>query len=559
VRLRRIENWERGGGAMSPQSKELEAKNRTIASIFRISGLLTQQIRLDEILRSILISAEKELGFSASCLFLMNEDQEHLDCRMVRGFGDENEKKAYRRPFHMHRHDCIETRAVKSGEVIYFENSNQDPRATSIDHRITEKLGRGQIVYAPLTVKGKIIGCMGVNRPRQGAKISASEIDAFTIFANQASIIIENSRFHEQLMAERNLNRSILESSSSGILTLDKKGNITAVNPEAARILQVDPNRTLSVRIDEAARSHPGLRIFAELFRNPVSQTREYDYIGDDGLQHSVEVTVSPLKDEGGREAGTLFFFKDQTEKKRIGEQIQRMSKLASIGQLAAGIAHEIRNPVMGIAATMELIGDSLEPDHPQRGLLTKSLEEIERMDNIIGELLSLAQPRRMNPQPADVNRLIGDAADFLSSLCQKEDVELILRGDPLVPLVPMDRKALREVVVNVALNAIQSMKGKGKKTLTIATASPDLRLYNMEPGSVQITIDDTGEGISPEIRDKIFDPFFTTRPDGTGLGLYNCHRIIEAHNGAIFMEEGPVRGTRVHILLPATSTRGTP
>jgi nitrate/nitrite-specific signal transduction histidine kinase len=88
---------------MSVQSKELEAKNRTIASIFRISGLLTQQIGLDEILRSILISAEKELGFSASCLFLINDDQEHLDCRMVRGFGEENHKKAYCRPFHMHR------------------------------------------------------------------------------------------------------------------------------------------------------------------------------------------------------------------------------------------------------------------------------------------------------------------------------------------------------------------------------------------------------------------------------------------------------------------------
>jgi len=543
---------------MSPQSRELEAKNRTIASIFRISSLLTQRVSLDEILRSILISAEKELGFSASCLFLMNDDQEHLDCRMVRGFGEENEKQAYRKPFHMHRHDCIETRAVKCGEVICFEDSKNDPRATSIDHRITEKLKRGQIVYAPLTVKGKIIGCMGVNRPREGARISKSEIEAFTIFANQASIIIENSRFHEQLLAERNLNQRILESSPSGILTLDRKGTITAINPEAARILQVDPKWILSVRIDEAARSHhPGLRIFEDLFHHPARRAREYDYPGEDGLRYSVEVTVSPLKDESGHEAGTLFFFKDQTEKKRIGEQIQRMSKLASIGQLAAGIAHEIRNPVMGIAATMELISDNLEPDHPQRQLLTKSLEEIERMDNIIGELLSLAQPRRMNPQPADVNGLIHDAADFLASLCQKENIELILHTDPLVPRVPVDRKALREVVVNVALNAIQSMKGSGRGTLTIATASPDHRLYNMEPGSVQITIDDTGEGIPPEIRDRIFDPFFTTRPDGTGLGLYNCHRIVEAHNGAIFMEEGPSRGTRVHILLPAAPAKG--
>jgi PAS domain S-box-containing protein len=543
------------GDAMSQQRKELEAKNRTIASIFRISGLLTQRVSLDEILRSILIGAEKELGFSASCLFLMNDDQEHLDCRMVRGFGEENEKQAYRKPFHMQRHDCIETRAVKCGEVICFEDTTNDPRATAIDHRITEKLKRGQIVYAPLTVKGKIIGCMGVNRAGEGPRISKSEIEAFTIFANQASIIIENSRFHEQLLAERNLNRSILESSPSGILTLDRKGTITAVNPEAARILRVHPNGILSMKIEEAQKNHRGLRIFGDIFRDHSSRTAEMDYTGEDGQQHSVEITVSPLKGEGGAEAGTLFLFKDQTEKKRISEQIQRMSKLAAVGQLAAGISHEIRNPMMGIAATMELINDGMEPDHPQRRLLTKSMEEIGRVDHVIGELLSLAQPREMNPEPTDANRLIGDVAEFLSGLCRKKNIELVLDCNPRLPPVSMDRKAMREVLINVALNAIQSMKGKG--TLTIATAILEQWLYSMETGSVQITIEDTGEGISPEIRDKIFDPFFTTRPDGTGLGLYNCHRIIEAHNGAIFMEEGPVRGTRVQILLPAASTGG--
>ncbi|HET6489586.1 MAG TPA: ATP-binding protein [Syntrophales bacterium] len=542
---------------MSQQQKELEAKNRTIASIFRISSLLTQRVSLDEILRSILISAEKELGFSASCLFLMNDDQEHLDCRMVRGFGEENEKQAYRKPFHMQRHDCIETRAVKCGEVICFEDTNNDSRATSIDHRITDKLKRGQIVYAPLTVKGKIIGCMGVNRPGEGPRISKSEIEAFTIFANQASIIIENSRFREQLLAERNLNRSILESSPSGILTLDKKGTITAVNPEAARILRVYPNGILSMKIEEAEKNHRGLRIFGDIFRDHSSRTREMDYTGEDGQQHSVEITVSPLKGEGGAEAGTLFLFKDQTEKKRISEQIQRMSKLAAVGQLAAGISHEIRNPMMGIAATMELINDGMEPDHPQRRLLTKSMEEIGRVDHVIGELLSLAQPREMNPEPTDANRLIGDVAEFLSGLCRKKDIGLVLDCNPRLPLASMDRKAMREVVINVALNAIQSMSRKGKGALTIATATLEQRLYSMEPGSVQITIEDTGEGIPPEIRDKIFDPFFTTRPDGTGLGLYNCHRIIEAHNGAIFMEEGPARGTRVQILLPAASTGG--
>ncbi|MBP7033949.1 MAG: GAF domain-containing protein [Syntrophobacterales bacterium] len=531
---------------MSPKSKELEAKNRTIAAIFRLSTLLTQQVGLDEILRSILESAEKDLGFTASCLFLINEDREHLDCRMVRGFGEENEKRAYRKPFHLERHDCIETRVVKSGEVVHFEDSHGDPRATPIDRRITEKLKRGSIVYAPLTVKGKIIGCMGVNRPRDGAPISKSEIEAFTIFANQASIIIENSRSHEQLTAERNLNKSILESSPSGILTVDRTGTITAVNGEAARILGTDPGGILSIRLEEALRVHAGFRAFEGLFRDPASGTKEVSVVGLDGRQHSVEVTVSPLKDDGGREAGTLYFFKDQTEKKRIGEQIQRMSRLAAVGQLAAGISHEIRNPMMGIAATMELVSDGMEPDHPQRRLLEKSMEEIGRIDTVIGELLSLAQPREMHPEPADINRLIGDVADFLSGLCRKNRIELRLQLSP-VPPVSMDCKAMREVVINIALNAIQSMKGAG--ILTVRTALPDR-------GGVQVTVEDTGEGIPPEIRDRIFDPFFTTRPDGTGLGLSNCHRIVEAHGGSIHVEDGPAGGTRVHILLPAVQGR---
>jgi len=535
---------------MGAQVKELEAKNRTIAAIFRLSTLLTQQVGLDEILRSILESAERELGFSASCLFLINEDREHLDCRMVRGFGEENERRAYRKPFHLERHDCIETRVVKSGEVVHYADSHGDARATDIDRRITEKLKRGSIVYAPLTVKGKIIGCMGVNRPRDGARISESEIEAFTIFANQASIVIENSRFHEQLMAERNLNKSVLESSPSGILTVDRMGTITAVNGEAARILGVDPAGILGERAKKALRGHPGLRVFADLLCDPVSGTKEFVTAGRDGRQLSVEVTVSPLKDDGGREAGTLYFFKDQTEKKRIGEQIQRMGKLAAVGQLAAGISHEIRNPMMGIAATMELVSDGLEPDHPQRGLLAKSMEEIGRIDNIIGELLNLAQPREMYPEPADVNRLIADVADFLSGLCRKKRIELRLECSPQATPVSMDCKAMREVVINVALNAIQSMKEAGR--LTIRTASVD-------GGSVRITVEDTGEGIPPEIRDRIFDPFFTTRPDGTGLGLSNCHRIVEAHEGSIFIEDGPEGGTRVQVLLPVAGSKASP
>lgn len=535
---------------MESLKRELETKNRVIASLFRISNLLTQQIGLDDILRSILMSAEKDLGFSASCLFLVSDDKKRLDCRMVMGFGQENERRAYKKPFDLHRHDCIETRVVKSGKVVYFEDTIHDPRSTEIDRIITRNLARGRIVYAPLTVKGKIIGCMGVNRSMDGAPISESEIEAFTIFANQASLIIENSRFSEQLVAERNLNENILESSPNGILTVDKQGRVISLNKEASRILSVDQDEILSVDIREAARHQKSLKIFAEVLLRPEDPVREYDYIGEDGKRHYIEITMSPLEDNHGSETGTLFLFQDQTEKKVVSEQMQRMGKLASIGQLAAGVSHEIRNPLMGIGATLELVGESLGPDHPQRRLLLKSMEEIERIDNIIGELLNLARPREMNLQPADVNRIMSDVSDSLSGLCRKENIELILQYDARVPFVSVDRERIREVVVNIALNAIQAMRGEG--TLKISTLSLDHKLCNMERGSVQITIEDTGEGIPQEIKDRVFDPFFTTKPKGIGLGLYNCHKVVEAHGGAIFVEDAPFGGTKVNILLPA-------
>lgn len=244
------------GLMMNQYKREVETKNKVITSIFRISSLLTQNIDLDEILYSILLSAKNDLGFSASCLFLVNEDKNLLECRMITGFGDKGEYWAYNKPFHIDKHDCMETKVVKTGQVIYFEDSLNDPRITKIDKMITMRLNRGRIVYAPLTVKGKIIGCMGVNRPMSGSPISDEEIDAFTIFANQASIIVENSQFSRQLMSERNLNESILESSPNGILTIDSHGKIISINKAAEQILSVHQEDIPLIRILKMLLAH---------------------------------------------------------------------------------------------------------------------------------------------------------------------------------------------------------------------------------------------------------------------------------------------------------------
>lgn len=538
---------------MNQYKREVETKNKVITSIFRISSLLTQNIDLDEILYSILLSAKNDLGFSASCLFLVNEDKNLLECRMITGFGDKGEYWAYNKPFHIDKHDCMETKVVKTGQVIYFEDSLNDPRITKIDKMITMRLNRGRIVYAPLTVKGKIIGCMGVNRPMSGSPISDEEIDAFTIFANQASIIVENSQFSRQLMSERNLNESILESSPNGILTIDSHGKIISINKAAEQILSVHQEDILNTNIKDAVGTYRTLSILSDILLKTSSRTsRECDFRKEDGSRCCLEVTTSSLQDINGNETGMLFLFRDLTEKKIISEQVQRMGKLASVGQLAAGVAHEIRNPLMGIGATLELTMENLNLDNPQREMLVRSMEEIERIDDIINDLLDLAQPREMNFEPGGINEIVKDASQFLSGVCQKENVELILHCDDNISPIHIDKGKIRQVIINIALNAIQSMETKGM--LKISTSVLNHGYYGFSDGGVQITVEDNGRGIAPEMKEKVFDPFFTTRPDGTGLGLYNCHKIVEAHHGSILIEDTASGGTKVTVLLPSQS-----
>ncbi|HEU18211.1 MAG TPA: sensor histidine kinase [Deltaproteobacteria bacterium] len=535
---------------MNRRTRELEAKNKVITSIFRISSLLTQNISIDEILYAILLSAKKDLGFSAACLFLINNETALLECRMITGFGEKGEYWAYNKPFHMEKHDCMETRVVKSGQVMYFEDTLHDPRLTTIDQTITTRLNRGRVVYSPLTVKGKIIGCMGVNRPLEEQPISTEEIEAFTIFANQASIIVENSQSLKQLMSERNLNENILDSSPNGILTIDSTGKIISINRTAEAILSFHQKDILNRNIRDMTLHQSLLSLLREILSSPSRQSRkEYDFRRPDGSRCYLEITSSPLQDMDGNETGTLFLLQDLTERKIISDQVQRMEKLASIGQLAAGIAHEIRNPLMGIGATLELTMQNLSADDPRRSMLVRAMEEIEGIDDIISDLLDFAKPKEMNFQTCDINDIVNDAAQFLSGLCYKDNIELIVHCGGTPPPVQVDRDRIKQVIINIALNAIQSMGNNG--VLTIETSMIHHTYYGLSNGGISIIIEDNGRGISPELKERVFDPFFTTRAKGTGLGLYNCHRIIEAHSGNIVIEDAPGEGTKVIVMIP--------
>lgn len=256
---------------------------------------------------------------------------------------------------------------------------------------------------------------------------------------------------------------------------------------------------------------------------------------------HVYDVSLVPLHGEDGR-VTKLEIIRDVTEGKRLEEQLIESERMAAVGQLAAAVAHEIRNPLGTIVmATRELSGESLSDE--DRQLLVEVLnKEADRLNNTLSDFLRFAHPRPPKVAPNDPNAMLQNILTILESdRALKRDISIVLCLDETVSLAPFDIDQMEQVIWNMVLNAIQAMEGKG--TLTISSRCRD--------GFLSIAISDTGKGMKREELGRIFDPFYTTKKEGTGLGLSIAHRIIEAHRGTIAVDSTVGKGTSITITLP--------
>jgi signal transduction histidine kinase len=235
-------------------------------------------------------------------------------------------------------------------------------------------------------------------------------------------------------------------------------------------------------------------------------------------------------------------------------DRLYRAERLAAVGQLAAGVAHEIRNPLTAIRSTMQYLLRGLDPGEPKHQLVEELLSEVDRINSTVGGLLSLSRSGELRKTEIDLLEPLGRAVQLVTARAAEQEVVIESDvgggghgGHPLWVLG--DAGQLKQVFLNLLLNALQSMPGEGRITVT-AALWPSVR-GREEARWVQVRIADTGPGIPPEQLRRVFDPFYTTKHDGTGLGLAICHGIIEQHEGEIQMESEMGAGTTVLIRLP--------
>ncbi|MFZ5864115.1 MAG: two-component system sensor histidine kinase NtrB [Nitrospirota bacterium] len=364
-------------------------------------------------------------------------------------------------------------------------------------------------------------------------------------------------RLHERETGFRTLSafhENIVQSMSSGLVTADLNGRVTSLNPAAYTMLGLSPDDALGRPCWDLFAWEDGPDFYARVATRNVPYRFEREVARRDGRRVLLGMTLSWLKDSNGEPMGMVGTFQDLTEIKALEDAVHQRERLASVGELAAGLAHEIRNPLASISGAMEVLQQDLRLEGEPGALMGIVLRETERLDGLIGQFLLYARPASPRKRSCDLARLIRETLALLRThhdFRPAVEVREHLSDSPV--WVQADANQIRQVVWNLVLNALQAMPEGGQLSVR-------LRAVAAERGPVvHLTVGDTGHGIKPEDLPRMFVPFFTTKTGGSGLGLAIVHRIVEEHRGQVDVHSEWNKGTRITVTLPAgTSDEST-
>ena len=357
-------------------------------------------------------------------------------------------------------------------------------------------------------------------------------------------------------------NRNIIQSLDSGLLTIDLSGNINFLNRTAEKILNRNEEELKNVSIYHL---FPKINEVIERVKKKTSDVlsdyQRYETLltHQDGKKIHLGFSISPLTNPEGSLIGHTLIFQDITKFKEMEEQMKRVDKMAAVGVLASGMAHEIRNPLASLSGSIQMLKSELTLDDSQQHLMEITLRESERLNALITDFLLFAHPPQTHKILYPIGRIIEETIDlFIHSPSFHDGIRLFRPNGSEEMQASIDPDQMRQVFWNLFINAAQAMSDGGEIRVQLRKGNawggtslsfpPQLRKKEW----VKISINDSGNGIPPEEKEKIFEPFFTTKENGTGLGLSIVHKIIENHNGLIKVESELGRGSTFMIFLPA-------
>ncbi|KJR96382.1 MAG: hypothetical protein VR65_28000 [Desulfobulbaceae bacterium BRH_c16a] len=336
----------------------------------------------------------------------------------------------------------------------------------------------------------------------------------------------------------------VVKSLPVGLLATDKDGKISIYNKAAERITGLDLK---NARGNEPASIMPanfcGLREYLDRGESISEKEMECEFTEDKAVP--VSISASSIVNEEGNFVGQVLILRDLGEIRRLEEEVRRKEKLAAIGGLAAGVAHEIRNPLSSIKGIASYYKSKFADDSEDKEMAGVMIEEVDRLGRVISQLLEFARPAELKLSPANLNEILEHSARLVKQEAIAKNIRIELDLTPKGEPVVVDPDRLTQCFLNVYLNGLQAMENGGRLTIS----------SYIKGGSFAVDIKDSGSGISVDDLAKIFDPYFTTKAKGTGLGLAIVHKIVEAHQGQVKVRSTIGQGTVFSFNLPLRPT----
>lgn len=693
------------------KSADLHTKDKLLASIHKISSLLTRPISLDTIMALIVKEMSQVFGFTRLAIFLTNKNTELLECRYIHGFSPHDSERARRFPYQLMLHDCVETRVVRFGKTIYVRDYLDDLTMTPIDLRVSQIMQRVSTIAVPLKIKKDIIGLITADKGAIKLSLTRRDINTFSTFANQVSIIVENARLQEQnkrkikqlltlqeiskhasaafnldklcqvitasalkitkasssalflfdeerkylaivsargfetvdissvrlkngvgivgwvaksgrpivvadvntdpryqpilaqlvaqlavpltndkrvlgvlmvgserraifteddlklllifaghaaslirnarlysqVMTERNFRENILESSPNSMITINLNKKITSINRRTEELFRLRRKDVLGASIEEIFSSEIIRIVDLALNEHAVVARKEIHQINKENTTTILGVTSSLLRTHQGSLIGAMIIVRDLTEEKKTEELIRRLDRLTSLGQLSAGIAHEIRNPLTSINFNVQILAQKGAATKNAKQLLEDTQEGIDRIRSLVKGMLDFAKPSLPSLKSDSLLRVVRGTVGLMDSQLKEKRVEVVCDLQENLPQVVLDAHQIQQVLINLLLNGMEAMPEGGM----IRIVGRHEKGSKKQDDQVVLRVIDKGCGISGDHLLRMFNPFFTTKPEGTGLGLSIVYKIMEQHGASVDVLSEQNTGTTFILRFP--------
>uniref|UniRef100_A0A832MIK3 histidine kinase n=1 Tax=Eiseniibacteriota bacterium TaxID=2212470 RepID=A0A832MIK3_UNCEI len=395
-----------------------------------------------------------------------------------------------------------------------------------------------------------LLGVLGVARRDGASPREAGDVERLESIALSVAPMVENARLTQDLRRSERFREHVLDSMASALVAVDLQGRVLTYNRMAEELLGGSAADAVGRPAGEVLGREAEARLLAALHHGRTVRREEVVLHGAGGRALPASLTTSLLRTERRSVTGAVATFVDLTPIKRAEEHARRLDRLAALGRFTSSVAHEIRNPLAGIAAGVQYLIRALPLEGPQRESLSFIEREVKRLDRILQDLFDITHPRALRITPAPPEDTVRRALECAAALMEERGVRAELAVGARVPAVPHDTDQLQQVVLNLVKNAAEASPRGGAVRVTVEAS---------EGGGAAIRVRDEGCGIAEEHLKSIFEPFFTTKKDGSGLGLYVSHDIVKRHGGAMTVHSEPGRGTVFTVELPPDPTGGHP